>query len=302
MAPSLISTITDEDHSASQQRLDDPHASYNTHLVHKHEPHLNHEITGLTANDLPYTNATEAHFEPGVAKANVAATGARPHGTTKEGWNEKHKHQTVSSSQPISLLDRPLLDSSTTTYANSHPRQVLQQHCAYWDPHNTGIITPLATYRGLRAWGWSLPLCLLATLIIHGGLSYPTLPHWLPDPFFRIYLGRIHRAKHGSDTMTYDNQGRFRPQAFEEIFANYDRGCKGGLTLGDLTNAWVGQRLVFDFFGWFAFLFECMFSICSSRRLALPGIVSYCALLMINRGRYVPPHLARGWHHAQGRH
>jgi hypothetical protein len=43
----------------------------------------------------------------------------------------------------------------------------------------------------------------------------------LPDPFFRVYLARVHKDKHGSDTGTYDTEGRFVPQNFENIFAKY---------------------------------------------------------------------------------
>ncbi len=74
----------------------------------------------------------------------------------------------------------------------------------------------------------------------------------MPDPFFRIHVARIHRDKHGSDSLSYDTQGRFRPQAFEELFSNYDRGGKGGLDKWDLWNAWRGQRNAFDGFGWVA--------------------------------------------------
>jgi len=118
----------------------------------------------------------------------------------------------------------------------------MQQHCVYWDADGDGVIWPQDTYAGVRAWGWSIVLSLLATLIIHAGLSYPTQRSWLlPDPLFRIYIARVHRAKHGSDSLTYDNQGRFRPLAFEEFFANYDKGDKGGLSLWDLVSAGVGQ-------------------------------------------------------------
>lgn len=57
--------------------------------------------------------------------------------------------------------------------------------------------------------------------------------------------------------MTYDNEGRFRPQNFEDIFAKYDEGNKGGLDVWDFFRFWKGQRLVFDFFGWSANFLEC---------------------------------------------
>ncbi len=105
--------------------------------------------------------------------------------------------------------------------------------------------------------GWSIPLSLFATTVIHFGLSYPTVGSLLPDPFFRIYLSRVYKDKHGSDSMSYDNEGRFRPQNFEDIFAKYDRDGKGGLTIMDLWAFWNGQKMVFDFFGWTATALEC---------------------------------------------
>lgn len=131
------------------------------------------------------------------------------------------------------------------------------QHVDYWDQDGDGIIWPLDTYHGCRAFGWNLFLALFATFLINGALSYPTVPGWLPDPFFRIYTARMYKDKHGSDSMTYDNEGRFKPQNFEDIFAKYDRGNKGGLDLSDLWDFWKGQRMVFDFFGWSATFFEC---------------------------------------------
>ena len=67
----------------------------------------------------------------------------------------------------------------------------------------------------------------------------------------------MHKDKHGSDSMTYDNEGRFRTQQFEDIFAKYDRGSKGGLDLHDLARMHKGQRMAMDFFGWSATFLEC---------------------------------------------
>ncbi|MCJ1408245.1 hypothetical protein MMC19_002319 [Ptychographa xylographoides] len=164
-------------------------------------------------------------LDAGTARATIAASKESPNGTP--GWAETHQHQTV-----------------------------VQQHTDYWDFDKDGIIWPQDTYIGCRQWGWAPPLCAFVVLVIHLNLSYPTVPGYLPDPFFRIYLDKMYKDKHGSDSMTYDNEGRFKPQNFEDIFAKYDRGKKGGLSFGDLLDFWKGQRMVFDFFGWTASILE----------------------------------------------
>ena len=165
--------------------------------------------------------------DPGTARANIAPSNESPQGTLDENWYEDHKHQTV-----------------------------VQQHCAYWDQDGDGIIWPQDTYRGVRAWGWNVVLSLLAAFIINVNLSYATLPSWIPDPFFRIHIANVHKDKHGSGSMSFDNEGRFRPQNFEDFFAKYDRGSKGGVDVYDLARAWKGQRMAFDFFGWSAAFLE----------------------------------------------
>ncbi|KAL9576295.1 MAG: hypothetical protein Q9212_007222 [Teloschistes hypoglaucus] len=135
--------------------------------------------------------------------------------------------------------------------------QVIQQHVSYWDRDKDSIIWPRDTYTGCRDFGWSRLLAFFASLIIHLGLSYSTVPNLiLPDPYFRIYVDRLYKAKHGSDSMTFDSQGRFRPQQFEDIFAKYDQGGKGGLDVDDLCIFWKDQRMLFDFFGWTACALE----------------------------------------------
>jgi peroxygenase len=68
-----------------------------------------------------------------------------------------------------------------------------------------------------------------------------------------------HKTKHGSDTGTYDHEGRFLPQKFEDIFAKYGDG-RDYLTFWDLTNMVKGQRNISDPIGWGGAIFECELS------------------------------------------
>jgi len=167
--------------------------------------------------------------DPGTARANIAATAAHPDGTTKNNWAARHTSKTV-----------------------------LQQHCAFFDRDSDGIVWPWDTFCGFYALGFSLLFSGLAAVTIHSVLSYPTCPSWLPDPFFRIWLERIHRDKHGSDTGTFDPEGRFVPQHFEDMFSKYAPEGQDGLTLGDVWKMLRGQRVIADPIGWSAAFFEWM--------------------------------------------
>lgn len=182
----------------------------------------------ITLERQPYTpKPNSSLIDPGTARVNIAASEEQPEGTP--GWAEKHAHRTV-----------------------------LQQHCDYWDTDQDGIIYPWDIYNGCRRWGWNPILSLIVVLVISPAMSYPTLPKgkYLPSPLLPIYLDRIHKDKHGSDTNTYDSAGRFRPQQFEDVFAMYDAGDKGGLDLYDLARMWKGQRVLVDPFGWTAGVLE----------------------------------------------
>ncbi|KAJ9133902.1 Caleosin-domain-containing protein [Coniochaeta hoffmannii] len=163
--------------------------------------------------------------QAGVARANLAPSYDKPEGTTDNDWAERHKHQSV-----------------------------LQQHLDFFDQDRDGIIHPLDTFTGFRRLGFGHPLSLLSVLIIHSTFSYPTLPSVIPDPLFRIYIANIHRCKHGSDSGAYDNEGRFVPQKFEDIFSKYGPG--DGLTIWDLWDFHRGQRVLVDPLGWFGQVFE----------------------------------------------
>ncbi|KAI0789171.1 Caleosin related protein-domain-containing protein [Abortiporus biennis] len=168
--------------------------------------------------------------EAGVARANVAISEESPNGTTKGNYSKNHKHQTV-----------------------------LQQHVDFFDLNKDGIITPIETFLGFYAIGWSIFLSLFATLFVHFGLSYSTQTSWIPDPFFRINTANIHRAKHGSDTGTYDSEGRYIPQKFQDFFSKYgEKHANGewGITCWQTVKGVFGHRALFDVFGISANLFE----------------------------------------------
>jgi hypothetical protein len=163
----------------------------------------------------------------GVPRANIAPSEEKPHGTTENDWAKKHSHQTV-----------------------------LQQHGDFFDRDKDGILWPQDTYIGFRRLGFNFLISFIAILVIHINFSYATCSGWMPDPFFRLFLNNAHKTKHGSDTGTFDNEGRFIPQRFEDIFTKYADG-RDYLTLSDLSNMLKGQRINLDPIGWAGAVFEC---------------------------------------------
>lgn len=131
-------------------------------------------------------------------------------------------------------------------------RTVLQQHVDFWDEDKDGVIYPLDTYRGFRRLGAPVWMSFLAIFFIHGSFSYFTCASWIPDPYFGIYTDRIHRTKHGSDSESYDTEGRFNPLAFENQLSKYDKDNKGGLYLGEIWTLTEGNRNIMDPTGWVA--------------------------------------------------
>lgn len=135
------------------------------------------------------------------------------------------------------------------------------------------MIFPWDTYIGFRELGFNILFSILAVLIININFSYPTrlAYSWLPDPWFRVYVRSVHKAKvgllfqlynsciqhhrltiwfqHGSDSGTYDPEGRFIPQLFENLFAKWDSDNDGALTLRELFQLMHGHRCAADPFG-----------------------------------------------------
>ncbi|KAI8965058.1 Caleosin-domain-containing protein [Daldinia sp. FL1419] len=132
----------------------------------------------------------------------------------------------------------------------------LQQHIAFFDRDNDGVIWPMDVYNGFRDLGFCI-LFSIGSLLIPLFFSYPTrLGHsLLPDPFFRIYVADIHKAKHGSDAGVYDFDGNFSPSRFDRMFARFDTSDTGGLSVDDLRLLLSKDRCAADPAGWsFAFM------------------------------------------------
>lgn len=159
-----------------------------------------------------------------------------------------------------STLDQstPAFRSSLNGKHSEDEQTALAKHCAFWDRDEDNVIWPLDTYRGFRELGFNLVLSILSIFIIHSGFSYPTRLKYsyLPDPFFRIYLGAIEMGKHGSDTGSYDGRGYFQPTVFNSMFSKYAKTSEDGLTVYELFDLIHGQRVIMDPFGWFAAVFE----------------------------------------------
>jgi hypothetical protein len=56
---------------------------------------------------------------------------------------------------------------------------------------------------------------------------------WLPDPFFRLKIKNMHRAKHGSDSEVYTKIGEYDDERFNYIFKMYTAEPHTHMTLSE---------------------------------------------------------------------
>eukprot|EP00253_Pinus_taeda_P017223 PITA_17223 len=104
--------------------------------------------------------------------------------------------------------------------------------------------------QGFRAIGVNIILSLVAAVLIHVAFSYYTLPGWIPSLKLPIYIDNIHKAKHGSDSETYDTEGRFAPEKFDASFSKYAMKDPNKLTFMEIQGMLKANRNSNDFLGW----------------------------------------------------
>ncbi|KAG9047396.1 hypothetical protein FS837_002371 [Tulasnella sp. UAMH 9824] len=150
----------------------------------------------------------------------------------------------------------PITPSHNAKYPSESPT-ALQQHVAWWDKDNDGVIWPSDIYHGFRALGFGIVLSVLSSFVISISLSYASGSTWYPDWAGRVWIAGIHKAKHGSDSDVYNRKGLFDERAFEEIFSTYaDPPNYDSLTPAQLFKLIKGNADPYDFFGWQANFLE----------------------------------------------
>ncbi|ONL95187.1 putative peroxygenase 4 [Zea mays] len=73
---------------------------------------------------------------------------------------------------------------------------------------------------------------------------------WLPSLLLSVHVKNIHKAKHGSDSETFD------PSKFDAIFSKYGRTHPDALTKDEMNSMLKANRNIYDFLGWIAAIGE----------------------------------------------
>uniref|UniRef100_A0A0A9BVF3 Caleosin n=1 Tax=Arundo donax TaxID=35708 RepID=A0A0A9BVF3_ARUDO len=85
---------------------------------------------------------------------------------------------------------------------------------------------------------------------INGALGSTTRPENATSSHLDIYIENIYKGIHGSDSGSYDAEGRFVPEKFDEIFAKHAKTVPDALTSDEIDALLVANRVPGDYKGW----------------------------------------------------
>ncbi|KAM3243541.1 hypothetical protein ACQJBY_055465 [Aegilops geniculata] len=128
----------------------------------------------------------------------------------------------------------------------------LEKHVAFFDTDNDGIVSFSETEQGLRAIGLGAIEAAASATLINGAIGPKTRPENATTSRFDIYIANIQKGIHGSDSGSYDAQGRFVPAKFNEIFTKYAKVKPNALNEDELGAMRTANRQEGDFKGWAA--------------------------------------------------
>nr|CAB3447856.1 unnamed protein product [Digitaria exilis] len=126
----------------------------------------------------------------------------------------------------------------------------LHMHAAFFDRDGDGVITFSETYGAFRALGFGFGVSSASAAFINGALGSKCRPGNATLSKLDIYIEDIQKGKHGSDTGSYDNEGRFVPDKFEEIFAKHAMTVPDALTSDEIDQMLQANRQPGDYSGW----------------------------------------------------
>ncbi|CAA7401395.1 unnamed protein product [Spirodela intermedia] len=169
--------------------------------------------------------------KPHLARAQAAVDKFHPKGT------EGRETRGMSVLQRHASFDRNK-DGSASCHVNNDSRSAAR------------LFSVCNGRAGLRAIGCNFFFSIMSAFLINFGLSYTTQPGWLRSPLLSINIRNIHRCKHGSDSETYDTEGRFEPSKFEAIFTKYAATNPDALSKSELDTMLKANRNFTDFNGW----------------------------------------------------
>uniref|UniRef100_A0A453PIE6 EF-hand domain-containing protein n=1 Tax=Aegilops tauschii subsp. strangulata TaxID=200361 RepID=A0A453PIE6_AEGTS len=128
----------------------------------------------------------------------------------------------------------------------------LEKHVAFFDTDNDGIVSFSETEQGLRAIGLGAIEAAASATLINGAIGPKTRQENATTSRFDIYIANIQKGIHGSDSGSYDAQGRFVPAKFNDIFTKYAKVKPNALNEDELDAMRTANRKEGDFKGWAA--------------------------------------------------